>query len=254
MSSELLSKTTVVVPFRLASQRFPQKALSRVLGKTLIEHALVNAAALEALEVVVSAPPEDLRAAADVVEFGSARLVPSSPSARSATERIVEIQSALGGELVLSLPVDEPALDPREIRRALQPGISAFGSSGALTFYTPFFAEPDFLSPLSAKVVVDRRGMLLYMSRGLIPAKKQGTPERNVLKKNVGAFLFQRSFLRALEESRDVSTTLDECEGLEQLRWLELGLAVRCLEIRHIGFGIDVPEQVQELEERLSCR
>lgn len=71
------------------------------------------------------------------------------------------------------------------------------------------------------------------------------------LKKNVGAFLFERGFLERLRQERSAVTTLDAREGLEQLRWLELGLRVRCLPIQHVGFGVDVPDQLAALERRV---
>lgn len=244
-----LDAVTIVIPFRLASRRFPRKALCSFRGKTLLEHAVANASALGGRRVVVTAPAEDLEEARPLLGTG-ATVVPSSVGCASATERIVEIFPQLDGELVLSLPVDEPSITPASIRAAL--AAEDDPPAGATTFYCAFRAPEDYLSPLSAKVIVDQEGRLLYMSRAVIPVTKDGSVAERTLKKNVGAFLFRRSFLQELARLADVATVLDRCEGLEQLRWLELGLGpVRCLPIEHAGFGIDVPEQLAALEERI---
>lgn len=253
-----LRDATVVVPFRLGSRRFPRKALCRFgpEGRTLIEHALANATALAPARLVLTGPAADLEEVAREVDLGGferLQTLPSAESCRSATERVVELFSGLEGERFISWPVDEPAIDPEEIRRALaSPGV--FGGAGAVTFYCDFFAPEDHRSPLSAKVVVDRDGRLLYMSRAAIPARKDGSVAIDALKKNVGVFVFRRPFLERLAACAGQETVLDRLEGLEQLRWLELGLDVRCVKIRHIGFGVDVPEQVAALEERVGWR
>lgn len=249
----LLEATTVVVPFRLASARFPGKALARFQGRTLLEHALSLGAALSTAELVLTAPAEDLatvEAALDLSRWRVAR-IPSRLECRCATDRLLEIQDRLPGDRFLSLPVDEPALDARALRRALA---GATAAAGATTFYCPFHARQDYLSPLSAKLVLDREGRLLYMSRAVIPVAKDGSVEEAALKKNVGVFLFERSYLERLRALSSLPTRLDRHEGLEQLRWLELGLPLHCQPIEHIGFGVDVPEQLALLEERVRCR
>lgn len=245
----------VVIPFRLGSERFPRKALCQFRGKTLVEHGLHNGRALADLlglsQLVLTGPAEDLEQVQQTVDLEpyGALALPSASNCRCATDRLVELHPRLAGDLLVSLPIDEPTIEMHEIQRALgAPDI--FDGVGAVTFYCDFFAPEDYHSPLSAKVVLDRRGRLLYLSRGLIPAAKNGTIDPSALKKNVGAFVFTRAFLEELAASSAVPTTLDRHEGLEQLRWLELGLAVRCLEIRHIGFGIDVPAQLETLERR----
>ncbi len=250
--SDAWRDTVVVVPFRLGSQRFPNKALARFRGRPLLEIAIEHALALGGRTVVVTAPAADLAEAARTIDLDrpGVRRVPSAESCGSATERVVEIFAGLEGSRFATLPIDEPALDPAEVRAAAADD-AVFDGAGALTFHCPFFAPEDYLSPLSAKVVVDARGRLLYMSRAVIPVTKAGPPDPRLLKKNVGAFVFQRRFLEALAAAADTPTALDRSESLEQLRWLELGLVVRCVPVRHLGFGIDVPEQLAALEARI---
>jgi len=242
----------VVVPFRLGSSRFPGKALSIFRGATLLETAVRNASVLSDGPVVVTGPAADIHEAKRAVCWEPYRLqwIPSSERCACATDRVLEIFAGLPAERFLSLPVDEPALDASELRRAIA-SAEPLPQHHAVTFYCDFFEEQDYLSPLSAKLVLTAADMLLYMSRAVVPVRKGGSVDPAALKKNVGAFVFPRPFLQRLADQRHVPTSLDTIEGLEQLRWLELGLGVLCLKVRHVGFGIDVPEQAELLEARL---
>ena len=48
----------------------------------------------------------------------------------------------------------------------------------------------------------------------------------------------------------DRKTNLDKIEGLEEIKLVECGFKVKLHKIKHIGFGIDSPEQVKLLEDR----
>lgn len=242
-----------VLPFRLGSGRFPGKPLASFRGVSLIENALRIASTPRGHPIVLTAPREDFETVSRRVDLSPYRFryVPSGADRASATERILEIHGLLDDELLVSIPADEAALDGAEVDRVIE---EAQGTDfGAITCWCDFFAEMDALSPLSAKVVLDRNGEVLYMSRAAIPATKSGPADWRQMRKHVGVFLFRRSFLDRLEGRRHEATVLDGLEGLEQLRWIELGFPLRAVRIRHIGFGIDIPEQITALEERVLC-
>lgn len=247
---EVWRQTTVVVPFRLGSTRFPNKALTRYKDAPLLTHGIRNALALGSAGVIVTGPEDDLETARrQGVDFRGTLSAASPASCKSATERVLAIRDAVHTPYTITLPVDEPEVQPSALRDAFQSPEDLVGAD-AVTFWCPFFSEEDYLSPLSAKIITDRNRRILYMSRAGIPVFKSGEGRPENAKKNVGVFVFPRAFLDRLADCNRIETTLDTVEGLEQLRWLELGFTVRAIPIRHIGFGIDAPEQVALLEKR----
>lgn len=247
-------KTAVVVPFRLDSSRFPNKMLALYDGRSLLETAVQTAAQSGLGDVIITAPSADYKRAAESMDLNrkSFRFIPSSLSCRCGSERLLDIYKELADiDIFITIPADEALLNPAEVRRAA----AGFNpeSDSIRTLYCNFFCSADAFSPLSAKITADSAGRMLYISRAVIPASKTGEPELLKLKKNVGVFYFNRGQLNILTGFRDRETVLDRIEGLEQLRWLELGLTVGLKKIEHYGFGIDVPEQIPELEERLKC-
>jgi 3-deoxy-manno-octulosonate cytidylyltransferase (CMP-KDO synthetase) len=243
-----------IVPFRLQSQRFPNKPLCVIFGKTLIENGLDIAHSVSRGKTILTGPEEDFLEVKEKVPGLHKRdfiFIPTSGECKSATERVMELSRELKGDLFISIPMDEPSIIPGELERGLV--FSLQHNPDVLTLYCDFFCEEDARSTLSAKIVTDNHGRILYMSRSVIPLRKNGTIQLSMLKKNVGVFYFRSSFLQALEEHREVQTSLDTYEGLEQLRWLELGYSIYVQKIKHYGFGIDIPDQVEQLEKRITC-
>jgi 3-deoxy-manno-octulosonate cytidylyltransferase (CMP-KDO synthetase) len=241
-----------VVPFRLASARFPDKPLATVAGQTLIERALGVAAAASGTTPILTGPEDDYREVQRRVDLSGFphRFVPTSPACRCATERVLEISRTEPGDRFVSLPIDEAALRADEVARVLAETVDQ--PIGIMTLVCDFFCMDDARSPLSAKVVVAANERVLWMSRSLIPVSKSGEARLEELSKHVGVFVFGRQALDRLWDLRGVATRFDAMEGLEQLRWLELGLTMTARRIRHVGFGIDSPEQIEELEKRMA--
>jgi 3-deoxy-manno-octulosonate cytidylyltransferase (CMP-KDO synthetase) len=247
-------KIIKIIPFRLASARFPDKPLRTVFGKTLVENSLTIAGKIPWGRSVLTATDEDysrLLEHVDVRKRYDFDYIPTGSACRTATERVLELHPKLDADLYVSLPVDEPALIPGEIESALK--ALSDGNADVFTLYCDFFCLEDALSRLSAKIAANIDGEVLYMSRSVIPIAKYGNVDVEILKKNVGVFFFPRLFLERLKSLENIATTLDVFEGLEQLRWLELGFKIGIKKITHYGFGIDVPEQIPLLEERIQC-
>ncbi|MBN2531244.1 MAG: hypothetical protein JXB88_00055 [Spirochaetales bacterium] len=247
-------KVYKIVPFRLSSQRFPGKPLCFIFGKTMLENALDIAGSINPGETILTAPEEDYEKVLEKIPALRNRqytYIATGSTCKNATERVLELYRQLDGDIFVSIPMDEPALIPgqleRYIRDVTEKGINV------LTLYCDFYCMEDAISNLSAKIVTNNRNEILYMSRSVIPVAKNGTIELKHLKKNVGVFYFSRDFLDKLASLSHIETKLDKLEGLEQLKWLELGLTVKAGKVTHYGFGIDVPGQVGQLEKRIEC-
>jgi len=235
---------TVIVPFRLESSRFPNKAISLFKSKALLTHALSLANKISN-NVILTSPHTDFLKVRSIIKSENYEFIESSESCNSATDRVLEIYKLLKGEIFITLPIDEPSIDPEEVNR-----VSKMFKGDCATLYCDFYDLSDALSPLSAKIVLDVNDYLIYISRAVIPLGKDGEINSSTLKKNVGVLFFSRQFLEGFSK-HNTETCLDRFEGLEQLRLLELGFKIKAFKIKHVGFGIDVPTQIKKLEERM---
>jgi|TARA_Y100000310_G_scaffold3460_1_gene4375 3-deoxy-manno-octulosonate cytidylyltransferase (CMP-KDO synthetase) len=232
----------LIIPYRLKSSRFPNKFISKFLGIPLIEHSLKLCEEF-GNDVIVTAPKEDfVKEVSDLQEKYGFQFIPTSPDCKTGTDRVIELSKRFVDDYYVLIPADEPLIDRNELKRVLSSDLGDFNLC-----YSDFYDEKDCISNLSAKIVSTYDDYLLYQSRNVIPTKKDGTFDYKDCKKCVGIKIFSYWGLRKLY---DIETKLDKIESLEELKVVELGHRVKLHKIKHIGFGIDISEQVKLLEDR----
>lgn len=236
----------LIIPYRLKSSRFENKYISKFLGLSLIEHSLKLCEGL-GYDVILTSPKVDyLTEISKLNEKYNFTFIPTSDDCKSGTDRVIDISREINDDYYALIPADEPLIDRNELKNLL----SKNDFEDFNTCYTDFYCEDDCISNLSSKVVYDWKKYLLFQSRNIIPFTKSGNYDYKNCKKHIGIKIFSRYGLNRLYILKERKTKLDTIEGLEELRYLELGFRVKLYKINHIGFGIDIPEQIKNLEER----
>jgi 3-deoxy-manno-octulosonate cytidylyltransferase (CMP-KDO synthetase) len=258
-------KTLVVIPVRYASVRFPGKPLAQLVSSSGVSRSLAHWTWLAAKPLsrrarIVLATDDD-RIEAECRSFGG-EVVRTSTNCRNGTERCAEAYRALGEEfdLVVNLQGDAP-LTPPWILDAL---IDAF-SDTTIDVATP--ALPTSGRMLSAlredrregrvgatTLVQDRNGNALYFSKEVLPytAAPFADEEMTPVYHHIGAYAYRPAALAAYLELRE--SMLERTEGLEQLRFLENGIPIRCVpaELRGRSFWeVNNPEDIPKVEPHL---
>lgn len=239
-----LARAIAIIPARLASERFPRKALASETGLPMVVHvARASAQAKTVTRVVVACDSDEIASACRAHGVES---VLTSIGHQSGTSRVAEASAKLGVPeelIVVNVQGDEPEIDPATIDAAVL-ALSNAGSPVA-TVASPMRADEDASNPNIVKVVCDERGMALYFSRSPIPYLRTGDAIRL---KHVGLYAYRRSFL---DLSGSLSPTRPElAESLEQLRFLGHGHAIAVALVEASHPGIDTPEQYEAFVER----
>ena len=243
----------VVLPARYASHRFPGKPLALIAGKPLIEWVYRRAQEIRGAESVVVAT--DHRAIADAVEGFGGNVVMTSGDHRTGTDRVAEVAGALDCECVVNLQGDEPIFPPRLIEEMVE----VMGSSEKIDIVTACHAIADraeLANPNVVKVVMDLKGRALYFSRLPIPLGKEAShgaaepgDDGTIGYRHIGIYVFRVRSL--LQLSRTAQTPLELSEGLEQLRALEHGMMIHVVKTTQSTVGVDVPDDVKNVEKAL---
>jgi 3-deoxy-manno-octulosonate cytidylyltransferase (CMP-KDO synthetase) len=237
-----------VIPARYASTRLPGKPLADIDGRPMIEHVYRRAAASPVVSQVIVAT-DDLRIARRAADFGATvRLTKASHP--TGTDRLAEVAATLDCDIVVNVQSDEPLLDPRAITELVSP-FAADPSVQITTLFRRIHDPAELSSPNVTKVVVDRGGFALYFSRAPIPHVRDPRGGWPPLYRHIGLYAYRRSALMVLAALEP--TPLERAESLEQLRALEHGIRIKAVESQFESFGVDTPEDLEQVRRLLAA-
>ena len=237
-----------IIPARFRASRFPGKPLAPIAGRAMLVHVIEGARRAKRLrEVIVATDDERIAAAAAAV---GAPVAMTSPDHATGTDRLAEAAATLGDAIVVNVQGDEPLMEGFVIDAAVE-ALEADADAVMATLAHPL--EGDALGdPNRVKVVLDQRGRALYFSRAPIPHRRADAPAPRWLQ-HVGLYAYRRPFLARFLALAPGEA--ERAEGLEQLRALEHGFAIRCAVIEGWrSVPVDVPADVAKVEAVLARR
>jgi 3-deoxy-manno-octulosonate cytidylyltransferase (CMP-KDO synthetase) len=238
-------KTVAVIPARMASTRLPRKMLREIAGKPLIGwtyEAVRRSPFLS--EVLIATDSPEIMA---VCEKNGWKAQMTAESHRSGTERVHEISNRIAADVYVNVQGDEPMVRAEQISTLLDVMKDSAVQVG--TVKTPC-AEEDIQIPSAVKVVTAADGRALYFSRATIPFDRDGTHPRYF--KHLGLYAYRKPALDFFMTQPE--SMLERSERLEQLRFLENGIAIHIGETPYDSVGVDTEEDLQRVTEILSRR
>jgi 3-deoxy-manno-octulosonate cytidylyltransferase (CMP-KDO synthetase) len=239
-----------MIPARYGSTRFPAKALAPIAGKPLIQYVVEQCKKAKSLADVVVAT-DDNRIAQVVCNFCKVEM--TSVSHPSGSDRIAEVARRYECDAIVNIQGDEPLIDPAVID-AVAGALSIEEMSTAATL----IRDPaEYENPNVVKVVVSATGRALYFSRRTIPCVRDFADLAQQMGsfpflKHLGIYGYRRETLLRLVEFP--VSSLERAEKLEQLRALENGIQIAVVRVNYESIGVDVPADVQRVEEILKGR
>jgi len=251
---------TIVIPARFQSQRFQGKPMAMLRGATGIKKSLIQrsweagCAVPQAERVIVAT--DDNRIAEHARAFG-AEVMLTSRQAANGTERCAEVATRLPeAELIVNLQGDAP-LTPPEFVTAV---IAAMAGEDMAT--PVLRADAQTLHRLQADrkqgmvggttAVFDANHRALYFSKEVLPFSDVLGPSDAVFH-HVGLYAYRPEALRRY--ARWPMGRLERIEGLEQLRFLENGVAVKCVEVEaknRVFWEVNNPQDIERVEKALA--
>ncbi|MEP5731665.1 MAG: manno-octulosonate cytidylyltransferase [Sulfitobacter sp.] len=253
----------IVIPARFASSRYPGKPLVALKGATgasrsLIERSWRAASAVGGVDrVVVATDDNRIKEASEA--FG-AEVVMTSPDCMNGTERCAEAHAKLGAnyDTVVNLQGDAP-LTPHWFVEDLIAGLRANPQAEIATpvlrcdgaTLNSFLEDrkADRVGGTTAVFATDQRA--LYFSKEVIPftSETYAASDATPVFHHVGVYAYRPSALAAYPSWP--TGPLEKLEGLEQLRFMENGRSVLCVEVEAKGrefWELNNPEDVTKLE------
>jgi len=237
-------KAVAVIPARLASTRLPRKMLREIGGQHLIGRVYSAVRSSPLLHDVIIATDSDEIIAVCQRNGWKAEL--TSAAHRSGTERVHEISQSVAADIYLNVQGDEPLTRSEHIAALMEAMQNPVAQVG--TLMTPA-APVDIDNPSAVKVVADSAGRALYFSRATIPYDRDGA--RSNYFKHLGFYAYRKSALDRFATLPESS--LERCERLEQLRFLENGIPIYVVKTPYDTVGVDTEEDLRRVEAILAA-
>lgn len=246
----MLLGAAVAIPARMGSTRFPSKPLALLGGKAVLERVYENCKKSSRAEKVAI-----LTDSIEILEFADkigAPAIMTSEKCRSGTERIIEAFAKIDADFVVNVQGDEPFISPGLIDSIIE----AHESDGAdlVTAASKISDAAELANPNVVKVLRGGDGRAIYFSRSPLPYNRgEGDLSKWISKcdywRHIGIYGYsEKSLARyaALPPSK-----LEECEMLEQLRFVAAGWKFDIVETQYRSVGIDTPADLEAAEEFL---
>ncbi|MCL2511485.1 MAG: 3-deoxy-manno-octulosonate cytidylyltransferase [Bacteroidales bacterium] len=242
------TRSTIIIPARYASTRFPGKPLVDIAGKSMIQRVHEQAKLSAANRVVVATDSQKIFN--HVVEFGGYAMM-TSEHHKSGTERCGEVVIKLLekkkirlDDVVINVQGDEPFLNPEQIN-SLLPYFTKRGNR-IVTLVKAVKYDDVANNPNVVKVVIDKRQCALYFSRAPIPFYRNAEERESALCwKHIGIYAYRVKTLLQLIDLEPLA--LEQAEMLEQLRWMEHGFRIRTCPTEEESISIDTPEDLDSV-------
>lgn len=240
-----------VIPARFGSTRFPGKPLHPILGKPLLQWVIEGVRTSKTLTKLIVAT-DDQRILELAKRCGVEAQMTNS-DLPTGSDRVWAVAQEEDCDVVVNIQGDEPLINGTVIDQLVAP----FESRSDLEMSTlgRTLTEEDLMSPQTAKIVLSENGEALYFSRLPIPYTRQAfSPVRHeegghFVLKHLGVYAYSKEFLKRYCERGPV--LLEMAESLEQLRALYMGARIQVIHVNHESWGVDTPEDVLKVEDRL---
>jgi 3-deoxy-manno-octulosonate cytidylyltransferase (CMP-KDO synthetase) len=237
--------SVAIIPARLASTRLPRKMLREIAGKPLVGwvYEAVHSSSLLS-DVIIATDSEEIMDSCRRHGW-NARI--TSSTHRSGTERVHEVSNSIAAEVYVNVQGDEPLVRVEQIATLLDVMKDPAVQVGTVKTPCP---QQEIGNPNAVKVVTAPDGRALYFSRATIPFDRDGTEPRYF--KHLGLYAYRKPALDFFVSQPE--STLEKSERLEQLRFLENGIAIYAGETPYDSVGVDTEEDLQRVAEILRKR
>ena len=237
-------KGLILIPARYNSHRLPGKALKDIAGKTMIRRTYEQSI-LSGMDAMVVT--DDKRIVDECMKHKIPVDIITEPC-NTGTDRVARCAAKIDHSVswFINVQGDEPFANPKDILRVADQ-MENGDHREVVNGMSPITNPADFHDKTIPKVIA-WDGLLKYMSRAPVPYPYGPTKEfwnRDAMQQ-VCIYGFFRYHLEKFL-SRDKSP-IEESEDIEILRFIEMGIPVRMLELEGSPIHVDTPEDLERAQ------
>ncbi len=234
----------ILIPARYDSHRLPGKALKKIAGKTMIRRTYERSVLSGMNAMVVT---DDKRIVDECFRYDIPVDIVTEPC-KTGTDRVARCaEKNTKADWIINVQGDEPFANPDDILKVAHQ-METGNPHEVVNGMSPITNPADFHDETIPKVIA-WGGLLKYMSRAPVPYPYGPTKEmwnRNAMQQ-VCIYGFFRHHLEKFM-NQNVKTKFEESEDIEILRFIEMGIPVRMLELEGSPIHVDTPEDLERAQ------
>lgn len=243
-------KVIAIIPARMGSSRFPGKPMKQIHGMPMVEHCYHRAKLAKGIDEVYVATC-DAEIYDHIISIGGMAVLTSKKHTRATTrtsEALIKIEKSTKNsiDIVVMVQGDEPLIKPKTIGKTVKHFVDK--NVNIVNIMSRIDTIKAFNDKNNVKVVVDKNNDALYFSREAIPSAAYGLKNSNRFMQT-GIIAFRRDAL--IEFNSMNETFLEKIESVDMNRLIESGIKVRMVLTNSITIGVDVLDELKEVEKHL---
>ena len=231
----------LIIPARYNSSRFPGKPLTLLKGKSMIRRVYdqcLKAVPRDSIYVAT----EDRRIA-DHCKKNNIQFIMTSDECLTGTDRLCEVAKLVEADYYINIQGDEPLFNPNDINILIQELSKQKNLYDVYCGYCSIDSEDTFFSFNMPKVIFNKRKELIYMSRAPIPSNKKNEFRKGF--RQVCGYAFSKKSLVLFDIKS--KTYFESIEDIELLRFIELGVKIKMVEMSKKSIPVDVKEDIKKV-------
>ena len=232
-------KYIIVIPARFKSKRLPGKPLANIGGLPMIVRTYNQCKKVVSENKIIVAT--DSLKIKNVCNEYNIKSIITSNKCLTGTDRVAEVSKKIKCNFYINVQGDEPFFNPNDLKILIKEAEKK--PNEVINGYTEIKNKKLFFSSSIPKVVFDKNGYLLYMSRGPIPSNK--ALEFRKAWRQVCAYSFPRKALIDFTKTKN-KTPIELLEDIEILRFLENGYKVKMIKMSNKSLAVDNNEDLEK--------
>ena len=234
-------KYLIVIPARFKSERLPGKPLIKIGGIPMVVRTYnqcIKASSKD--KVIVSTDSYKIKKVCD--KYGINSII-TSDKCLTGTDRVAEVAKKINCKFYINVQGDEPFFNPIDLKNLIKEATK--NPNKIINGYTEIKDKDLFFNQSIPKVVFNKQGDLLYMSRAPIPANKKYDFQKGW--RQVCAYSFPKKDLIYFSKQKK-KTKFEFYEDIEILRFLELGYKIKMIKMSNKSLAVDTQNDLDKAE------
>ena len=234
-------KTAIIIPARMASQRFPNKPMAKINGIPMIERVWRQGINSKVGDVYVACSEDEVF---NLIISKGGKAIMTDPNLPSGTDRVFAAFNLLDNrydyESIINLQGDMPLIDYKNIQSANIPLHNGYDIGTIATD----ISSNEIKNENITKVTVD------WKEEGVVGIsldfyKSIKTEVKNIYQ-HVGIYSFKPSALKKFISLPPSKNEIDR--KLEQLRLLDAGIKIGITYVENVQISVDTVEDLMLIE------